>query len=597
MTKTPTNSILIPLRLFLRDFAAFSGAKGLKALIFVFLGALVEGVGFVLLIPFFSIIIDSQATSGRIQSVATEVFALFSAESRFAKLSLLVAFFAALMVARAAIITVRSVTMAQVGLGFIQHIRSRITRRLAAAQWDTVSRLRHSRITHLMGTDIQQVESAANGLLRETLAVVMLTSQVVLAFLLAPTLAALVLGVLLLGAMTLLPMLRRARESGSFITGANLSLIDNVTQFLGALKLAISQNLQDSFTREFEATLDAVKAQQIRFIRQLTISQIAITTLSGLVAVLAMVLGVMVFEVAPSVLVTLLFVLARMIGPATLLQLETQHIAHTLPAYEKILELENILTASEAVTVVAANSNVVLADGPIIFSKVAFLHNAADTSDAPGGVQDLNLMIEPGSITGITGPSGAGKTTFADLLVGLYPPQSGEILVGGVALRGSAVMAWRNSVSYVAQDPYLFHDTIRQNLLWAKPETDEAALWEVLRIAGAEELVRNATHGLDTVVGERGGLLSGGERQRLCLARAMLRRPHLLVLDEATSAIDIEGENALIKRLLRATPRPTIVMIAHRWESLCHCQRVLVFEGGRLVSGSRNKGAAKQSRL
>jgi ATP-binding cassette subfamily C protein len=481
------------------------------------------------------------------------------------------------MVARAAIITVRSVTMAQVGLGFIQHIRSRITRRLAAAQWDTVSRLRHSRITHLMGTDIQQVESAANGLLRETLAVVMLTSQVVLAFLLAPTLAALVLGVLLLGAMTLLPMLRRARESGSFITGANLSLIDNVTQFLGALKLAISQNLQDSFTREFEATLDAVKAQQIRFIRQLTISQIAITTLSGLV--------------------TLLFVLARMIGPATLLQLETQHIAHTLPAYEKILELENILTASEAVTVVAANSNVVLADGPIIFSKVAFLHNAADTSDAPGGVQDLNLMIEPGSITGITGPSGAGKTTFADLLVGLYPPQSGEILVGGVALRGSAVMAWRNSVSYVAQDPYLFHDTIRQNLLWAKPETDEAALWEVLRIAGAEELVRNATHGLDTVVGERGGLLSGGERQRLCLARAMLRRPHLLVLDEATSAIDIEGENALIKRLLRATPRPTIVMIAHRWESLCHCQRVLVFEGGRLVSGSRNKGAAKQSRL
>ena len=104
--------------------------------------------------------------------------------------------------------------------------------------------------------------------------------------------------------------------------------------------------------------------------------------------------------------------------------------------------------------------------------------------------------------------------------------------------------------------------------------------------------MRNAPHGLDSVVGDRGGLLSGGERQRLCLARAMLRRPHLLVLDEATSAIDIEGENVLIERLLRASPRPTIIMIAHRLESLRHCEHVLIFEGGRLVSDSRDKAAA-----
>src|SRR5215472_13563049 len=104
-------------------------------------------------------------------------------------------------------------------------------------------------------------------------------------------------------------------------------------------------------------------------------------------------------------------------------------------------------------------------------------------------------------------------------------------------------------------------------------------------MVGAENVVRNVSQGLE--VGERGGLLSGGERQRLCLARAMLRRPHLLVLDEATSAIDIESENVLIERLLRATPRPTIVMIAHRLESLRHCKRVLIFEQGTLISGSR----------
>jgi ABC-type multidrug transport system fused ATPase/permease subunit len=267
------------------------------------------------------------------------------------------------------------------------------------------------------------------------------------------------------------------------------------------------------------------------------------------------------------------------------LQLDVQHFAHAMPAYEKIRKLENDLAAAEAANAGPTCPVIDLPDGPIVFSGVSFVHDAASSSsNSAGGVRDLDLIIDLGSIVGIAGPSGAGKTTFADLLVGLYPPQSGTILIGGVPLRGPSVTAWRNSVSYVAQDPFLFHDTIRRNLLWANPEVDEAALWSVLGMVGAEEIVRNAAQGLDTVVGERGTLLSGGERQRLCLARAMLRRPHLLVLDEATSAIDIEGEHALFERLLLVTPRPTIVMIAHRLESLRHCQRILLFEGGMMVS-------------
>ena len=179
-----------------------------------------------------------------------------------------------------------------------------------------------------------------------------------------------------------------------------------------------------------------------------------------------------------------------------------------------------------------------------VFREVSFLHDAtAGEPPSSGGVRDLNLIIKPGSVVGITGPSGAGKTTFADLLVGLYPPQSGDMLVGDNALRGQWVGAWRSRVSYVTQDPFLFHDTIRRNLLWANDDADETALWDALRVAGAEEIVHNAAQGLDSVVGERGCLLSGGERQRLCLAKrcsdahafsCSMRRLARLMLREST---------------------------------------------------------------
>src|SRR5262249_53646439 len=150
------------------------------------------------------------------------------------------------------------------------------------------------------------------------------------------------------------------------------------------------------------------------------------------------------------------------------LHFDAQHFAHAMPAYENIRKLENDLAAAEAANARPTGPVVDLPDGPIMFRGVSFVHDAASgSSGSTGGVRDLDLLIEVGSIIGITGPSGAGKTTFADLLVGLYPPQAGTILIGGVSLRGPSVTAWRKAVSYVAQDPFLFHDTIRQNLLWA----------------------------------------------------------------------------------------------------------------------------------
>ena len=166
------------------------------------------------------------------------------------------------------------------------------------------------------------------------------------------------------------------------------------------------------------------------------------------------------------------------------------------------------------------------------------------------------------------------------------PPQHGRVTVGGRPLDGPTLAAWRSGISYVSQDPFLFHDTVRRNLAWANPQASEAEMWRFLAMVDAEALVRRMDRGLDTLVGDRGALVSGGERQRIALARALLRRPRLLVLDEATNAIDIASERVIMQRLDALAPRPTIVMIAHRAESLALCRSVIQLEDGRLVDQS-----------
>jgi ATP-binding cassette subfamily C protein len=578
-------SMLLSIRLLVHDFALYAGKRIPLAGLLVLLGAVSEGVGLVLLIPFFKVIIDSGASDSWVDRIMTSIFSFFSAESRTAQLTLLLAIFAILMIARSGIITARELTLAKLRIGFVEQIRLRITHLLAAASWDTVARLRHSRVVHLMSMDIEQVTGAIYLLMRDVVAIVMLIGQLTLAFLLAPYLAGLAVAALLLGAMTVVPLMKRARAIGHIVTNANLTLIDDVSQYLGGLKLAISQNLQESFTREFASVLALVRSQQIRYVLQQAGTTLAGTMVSGLVGAVVVVLGILVFDTDPAILITLLLILSRTSAPAMQLHGDAQQFAHAVAAYEKIRSLEDELAAATAAIGPRQGASKLTNKAGIVFRNVTYSHTPLETTPgAVAGVHALNLSIDPRSVLGVTGPSGAGKTTFADLLVGLYPPQSGEILIDGVALDRETCTEWRNCVSYVPQDPFLFHDTIRRNLLWARPDAEEDMLWDVLRIAGADQLVCRAPFGLDTIVGERGTLLSGGERQRINIARGLLRGPKLLVLDEATSAIDLEGEQMLLNRIVCANPGFSVIMIAHRLETLRYCERIIVLEAGHLVS-------------
>ena len=177
----------------------------------------------------------------------------------------------------------------------------------------------------------------------------------------------------------------------------------------------------------------------------------------------------------------------------------------------------------------------------------------------------------------------AGAQAERDLLLGLLSPTTGQILIDGRPLVASHLDAWRRQVSYVAQDTFLFADTVRANLAWALPAATDSDLWEALRHAAADRFVAELPQGLDTRVGERGVQLSGGERQRLSIARALLRKPRVLVLDEATSSLDSENELRIQQAIDGLQHRMTIVIIAHRLSTIRNADVIHVMEAGRVV--------------
>jgi ABC-type multidrug transport system fused ATPase/permease subunit len=238
-------------------------------------------------------------------------------------------------------------------------------------------------------------------------------------------------------------------------------------------------------------------------------------------------------------------------------------------------------------------------DGPVSvrFENVRFGYPSADKVslasleevallDKRGGVEvlhDISFSVEPDQIVALVGSSGAGKSTIAQLVPRLYDVEGGAVKLSGVDVRDLTSESLRQTLGMVTQDGHLFHDSVRANLLLASPEATEEELWDALRRARLEAVVRTLPDGLDTIVGERGYRLSGGERQRLTIARLLLARPRVVILDEATAHLDSTSEAAVQAALGEALTGRTAVVIAHRLSTIRAADLILVVEEGQIV--------------
>ena len=293
-------------------------------------------------------------------------------------------------------------------------------------------------------------------------------------------------------------------------------------------------------------------------------------------------------------LVALTAYLTRLYGPLTSLSNVQVDIMTALVSFDRVFEVLDLKPM-----IAEKPDAVVIPRGParIEFEHVDFryptaeevslasLESVAVLDQAPTQqvLFDLSFSAEPGQLVALVGPSGAGKTTISHLIPRLYDVRAGAVRIDGIDLRDATLASVRSVVGVVTQDAHLFHDTIRSNLLYARPEATEPELIEALRAAQILPLIHSLPDGLDTMVGDRGYRLSGGEKQRIAIARLLLKAPDIVVLDEATAHLDSESEVAVQIALRTALAGRTSVVIAHRLSTVREADQILVVAGGRIV--------------
>jgi ATP-binding cassette subfamily B protein len=304
-------------------------------------------------------------------------------------------------------------------------------------------------------------------------------------------------------------------------------------------------------------------------------------------------------------LVALAALLTRMYGPLTALSNVQVDVMTALVSFDRVFEVLDLKPMIDDSPDARPLPRSTTGNGsaPVVeFDHVSFSYPAAEdvslaslesiarTDNAPSRevLRDVTFTAAPGGLVALVGPSGAGKTTITHLVSRMYDVSAGAVRVGGHDVRDVTQESLRDAVGVVTQDAHLYHDTIRANLLYARPEATDEELAGALRAAQIGQLVESLPDGLDTVVGDRGYRMSGGEKQRIAIARLLLKSPSVVVLDEATAHLDSESEVAVQRALKTALAGRTSIVIAHRLSTIREADQILVIDDGRVVERGRH---------
>ncbi len=580
-TKTPAVSFrgasgTRDLREVARLFLGRARWSALWALVLLLIGSVTEGASLLMLAP----ILHLAQNTGEAWSVVLPLGGWVGAPESALRIGL-----AESLIALCVLVSIqtligrsRNLVLSRLLQSVVNDLRLSVFRSVAHARWQFSGRLRTADLNHLLTADVDRIQGAAFNFLQLISSLVLVVVYAAVSWMISPamTLFAAAVGIAILALLH--PIRRLASDYGRKLATQRQAQFRIVTEFLTGMKVAKSFNAESQYLAGLSATLDRTQSDLTRFIRT-TSGGTALLQIANAVAVAMFIFAAIeLFALPVERLVVLVLLYMRLSPRFTALQASLQEILVCGPTLQAIRQVQDQADLNrEGPT---ADGSIPEDFSTIHFDRVTFRH-ADGTGSA--GIHAATFGVRANRITAVIGPSGAGKSTLADLMIGLLAPESGSILIDDTPLDDANRRTWRDRIGYVPQEVFLLHDTIEANLRLAWPGASIDELWAALGAANAETFVRSLPLGLYSIVGDRGGMLSGGERQRIALARAILRRPKLLILDEATNALDWENQKLINRSICALRSDMAIVIIAHHPGMVAMADDIVAIEAGTVV--------------
>ncbi|WP_444995302.1 ABC transporter ATP-binding protein [Aliikangiella sp. IMCC44359] len=559
-----------------RYLYSFSPLGVIINLTLMLLQGLTAGIGVLLLMPMLSFVglQDPTAVKGQLTEVVEYVFVLLDFDLNLLTVLILYVLILSMVAIVQYLLTIQTSKIQQ---RVICYFREQLHLMLLKSNWEFITSKKISKFGHALTIQMQSMGTVFQQLLQLTSQVVMISVYVTVAFILSWEVCLLAFFCALILFFGIIPFNAKVQKAGANrLLGFN-DIFQIIAEQLDCIKMIKSFSAESFFFEKLKNASHRIEKQVILANVAKAQSKLLYNIISVVFISLIFYVSIIWLQVTVSTLLIVLFVFSRLLPSAANLINTFHELLFELPSVEDIkssisLCNENVETVIPVLKMIKLE---IPEQGDIIeFQNVSYHYpNKKDNV-----LESLSFKIQANQTTVFFGPSGSGKTTTADLLVGLLIPTGGKITVAKQDLTKEMLKIWREKIAYVTQELHLFHQSIRENLSWVREGIHEQEIWLALEQASAKDFVENLNDGLDTIVGDKGVRISGGERQRLALARALLKKPKVLILDEATSALDEENELQIQNALARLKGKLTIIVIAHRDSSVRQADHVIYFD-------------------
>ena len=528
-------------------------ARSLVILICLLFAGLAEGLGMATILPVLSIAVNGGASDNNtLTKLISDFLSIFGFEP---SIGILLSLIVAVMIIKAALVLLAAKQVGYTAAHVATDLRLALINGLMKARWKFFTSQPTGRFVNAIATEAERASTSYVTACRILAGAIQVAVFTCIAFIMSweVTIAALIIGAVMVIILNCFVVL--SRHAGIMQTDLFKSIAIRLTEILSSMKTLKSMSCEDRLEPLLKSEILSLnKAQQKQ-----VLSKEGLRVFQEPILVIAIAIGLYIaltwwkMEMASLMVLVLLF--GRILQRIGMLQGYYQNVARSESAYWSIIQ---VIEKADSVREINTGTK-----KPELFQNIKF-DNVSYVYSDKAVLNNASFIIPANRFTALIGPSGAGKTTVADLTIGLFQPQSGDILIDGLSMVELNMKKWRGMIGYVPQETTLFHDSIFVNITLGDPLLTLQHVDNALRKAGLWEFVNSLKQGVQTIVGEKGSKLSGGQRQRIAIARALVRNPRLLILDEATTALDPQTEMEICTMLKQLRDQVTVFAISHQ---------------------------------